>query len=83
MCVAVPVPVLSADGFTARVLRGGVEAEVSLLLLDEEVRPGDYLILQAGYHAVARLDAAEAEERLRLFEQALAPVIARQEEVAQ
>ena len=75
MCIAVPVEVLSVDGMVARVARGDAVVEVSLLLLGDEVRPGDYLIVQAQAHAIARLDAEEARARLALFAE-LIPVLA-------
>ncbi|MFO7641875.1 MAG: HypC/HybG/HupF family hydrogenase formation chaperone [Candidatus Competibacteraceae bacterium] len=42
--------------------------EVSLLLLDEPVAPGDYLILQAQSFAVRKIDAEEAREIYSLFD---------------
>lgn len=80
MCIAVPVEVLSVNGLVATVARAGDALEVSLLLLDEDVRPGDYLILQAHSHAVARLDAEEARARLELFAE-LVPGVVQSEDV--
>lgn len=69
MCIAVPVEVLSVDGFMARVSRGGEVLDVSLVLMSEDVAPGDYVILQAHKYAVRRLDAAQAAEVLALFDE--------------
>ena len=70
MCIAIPARVLEVCGMNARVERYGEPLEVSLLLLaDEEVAPGDYLILQAGAWAVEKIAPEEALEIYRLFEE--------------
>ncbi len=46
--------------------------EVSLLLLEEAVAPGDYLILQARAWAVEKITAAQAREAYRLFDELFA-----------
>ncbi|MEM0082982.1 MAG: HypC/HybG/HupF family hydrogenase formation chaperone [Candidatus Nezhaarchaeales archaeon] len=45
---------------------GGAKREVILSLLDKEVRPGEYVLVHAGY-AIQVLDQEEAEETLRLW----------------
>jgi hydrogenase expression/formation protein HypC len=65
MCLAIPVKVVSVDGDSAKVSIGDVEYNASLLLLDD-VKPGDYIMLHAGF-AIKKVDAAEAAETLRLF----------------
>ena len=70
MCIAIPVQVLEVHGMNARVERHGEQLEVSLLLLaEEQVVPGDYLILQAGAWAVEKIAPEEALEIYRLFEE--------------
>jgi hydrogenase expression/formation protein HypC len=70
MCIAIPVRVLEVNGMNARVERGGESLEVSLLLLtDEDVAPGDYLLLQAGAWAVEKITPEAAREIQRLFEE--------------
>lgn len=69
MCLAIPTLVverLSAE--RAIVELGGVRREISLALLDD-VAPGDYVIVHAGY-ALTRLDPEEARKTLELFAQA-------------
>jgi hydrogenase expression/formation protein HypC len=44
----------------------GVRREASLMLLDEEVREGDFVIVHAGF-AISRLDEEDAQETLRLM----------------
>ncbi len=67
MCVAVPLQVLSIEDQMARVGASGVEMEVGLQLVDEEVAVGDYVIVHAGF-AISRLSAEEAEETLVILQ---------------
>ena len=50
----------------------GVQREASLLLL-EDARVGDYVIVHAGF-AIQRLDEAAAQETLDLLREAIAAV---------
>lgn len=67
MCLAVPAEIqhIQDDMATCRI---GEETriEASLMLLDEEVAPGDYLLIHAGF-ALQKLKPEEAEETLRLL----------------
>ena len=65
MCLATPMRVLATDGSRGRVDTLGVELEVALDLV-EDVQPGDYVIVHAGY-AIARVSAAEAQETLAIL----------------
>lgn len=76
MCLTVPCEVIRVDGTTALVDRAGARLEVSLLFLEEEVRPGDWVAVQAQRHVRARLSAEEAQEILDLYAR-LGDVIAR------
>jgi len=67
MCLAIPAKVISVDGASAKVSIGDVEYSASLLLL-EDVIPGDYIMLHAGF-AIQKVDAEEAEETLRLLKE--------------
>ena len=68
MCLTVPCEVIRVDGDTALVARAGSRFEVSLLFLDEAVRPGDWVAVQAQRHAHARLTAEEAREVLAIYD---------------
>lgn len=70
MCLAIPMELLSVAGDEGDVSRGGVRQRVCLALLPEAV-VGDYVLVHAGY-AIARVDAAEAEETRRIFAELLA-----------
>ena len=65
MCLAIPAKVINVEGTSAVVSIEEVEYRASLLLLTD-VRPGDYIMLHAGF-AIEKVDAAEAEETLRLL----------------
>lgn len=67
MCLAVPSLVVAIDGLTATVEAEGEQRNVSLMLLDDEVVLGDYLLIQAGGFAFERVDAQRAEESLSLM----------------
>ena len=72
MCLGVPMKVLSRDGDTIVAEVDGVRKEASVMLLNEEVAVGDYVIVHAGF-AISRLDAAYAEETLRMMREVFAP----------
>jgi len=58
--------IISRDGDTVVAEVDGVRKEASVMLLGEEVAVGDYVIVHAGF-AISRLDAAYAEETIRLM----------------
>ncbi|MBK6962973.1 MAG: HypC/HybG/HupF family hydrogenase formation chaperone [Bacteroidales bacterium] len=65
MCLAIPAKVLSVEGFSALVSIEDVEYTASLLLLDD-VKPGDYIMLHAGF-AIQKVDAEDAEITMQLL----------------
>jgi len=69
MCIAIPAKVLSVDGFTADVERYGERLTVSLVMLDEPLAAGEYVVVQARQYAVERMDEATAAESLKLFDE--------------
>ena len=70
MCVAVPGRILSiSDDAVAEVDFGGTRREVSLALLDDP-RPGEYVIVHAGF-VLHKVEAREAEETVALFRKIL------------
>jgi hydrogenase assembly chaperone HypC/HupF len=68
MCIAVPAEVISIDGPMALVDVYGKRFSVSLMMMSETVRPGDFVALQAQRYAVARIAREDAEVTRRLFE---------------
>jgi hydrogenase expression/formation protein HypC len=67
MCLAIPALVKTIDGQQAEVDIDGVSREVSLQLTPE-AKEGDYVLLHTGY-AISIIDAAEAEETLKLLKE--------------
>jgi len=67
MCLAIPAKVISVTWPTALVTIEEVEYTASLLLLDD-VQPGDYIMLHAGF-AIQKVDADEAAETLALLQE--------------
>ncbi len=65
MCLAVPLKIISIKGKMGIGELGGVKKKVSLMLLDE-VKVGDYVLLHAGF-AINKLETKEAEELLQLL----------------
>ncbi|MBL8415302.1 MAG: HypC/HybG/HupF family hydrogenase formation chaperone [Propionivibrio sp.] len=72
MCLAAPSRVLEVREGTALTECFGQLREVSLLLLDDEVVVGDYLLIQAGGFAFERVEAERAEEALALMAELVA-----------
>ena len=72
MCLAVPSIVVATDGRTATVEAFGQRREVSLMLLDEPVRVGEYVLVQAGGHAFERVDPETARSSLQLMQEIIA-----------
>jgi hydrogenase expression/formation protein HypC len=66
MCVGVPMRVISIDGDDIVAETDGVRRSASLMLLGDEVKVGDFLIIHAGF-AISKLDEEEARETLRLM----------------
>jgi hydrogenase expression/formation protein HypC len=65
MCLAIPAKVISVEGTYAKVTVEDVEYTASLLLLNDVV-PGDYIMLHAGF-AIEKVDQEEAAETLQLL----------------
>ena len=69
MCLGIPGRVEEIEGTTAKVRFGDIMRQVSLDLLTDEVSPGDYVIVHAGF-ALERLDEDEARKTLELLREA-------------
>ena len=66
MCLAVPAKIVRLEGSgqgTASYMGSEVKANFSLV---PKARPGDWVIIHAGF-AISVVDEAEARETLRLF----------------
>jgi len=72
MCLAIPSKIIKIENNMATIDVEGVQREASLLLL-EDARIGDYVIVHAGF-AIQKLDEAAARETLDLLREAVAAV---------
>ncbi|MDR2883623.1 MAG: HypC/HybG/HupF family hydrogenase formation chaperone [Deferribacteraceae bacterium] len=66
MCVGIPARIEECDEISAIVDLTGTRREISMMMLDGEAKPGDWVLVHAGY-AVTLLDPDEAQETLRLM----------------
>ncbi|MBU1610576.1 MAG: HypC/HybG/HupF family hydrogenase formation chaperone [Proteobacteria bacterium] len=68
MCLAVPAEIFKIENgvATCKVGQGSTTVEASLLIMDEEVTLGDYVIIHAGF-AIRKLDPLEAAQTLQIL----------------
>ena len=66
MCLAIPSRVVKIDEMMATVEVGGAHKSVSLMLMPEEVRTGEYVLVHAGY-AIQKVDEEAALDAHRLL----------------
>ncbi len=79
MCLAIPSKVVEIrDNNLAVVDTMGVKREVSLELVSDEIKVGDYVLIHVGF-VIQKLDEEEALKSLELFEE-LAREIEKHEE---
>ncbi|MBF0559717.1 MAG: HypC/HybG/HupF family hydrogenase formation chaperone [Nitrospirae bacterium] len=68
MCLAIPSRIVTIDNMTAIVDVCGARREVSLLLLPDEARLEDYVLVHAGF-AIQKVDNEAAVETLKLIKE--------------
>jgi hydrogenase expression/formation protein HypC len=69
MCIAFPGRILSIDSDNMAVVDiSGTRREVSLDIIDEEAKVGDYVIAHAGF-AIHKVDEETAREDLALLQE--------------
>ena len=72
MCLAIPMQITKIDGLNAHCATKGIERDVSLFLLQDEVlNEGDYLLIHVGY-ALQKISEEEALSTWELLDQMLA-----------
>lgn len=71
MCMAIPSLVTALNDTSATVECFGVAREVSLILMSEPIRVGDYVAVRSNRYVVERIDRGSASEALCLIEQLL------------
>ncbi|MBE7415339.1 MAG: HypC/HybG/HupF family hydrogenase formation chaperone [Deltaproteobacteria bacterium] len=67
MCLGIPGRIIEINGFVARVDVAGATKEADLRLM-QEARPGDFVIIHAGF-AIEKVDEAKARETLELIKE--------------
>jgi len=72
MCLGIPGKIVEVNFIEnwAIVESFGVQKKISITLVDEEIEPGDYLMVHTGY-AIGKIDLNEAETTLKLWEEIL------------
>lgn len=69
MCLSIPSKVISIDENNfAQVDTLGIKRGVSLDLIHEEVKVGDFVLIHVGF-AMQKIDEAAAKESLELYKQ--------------
>ncbi|MDJ0805100.1 MAG: HypC/HybG/HupF family hydrogenase formation chaperone [Desulfobacterales bacterium] len=68
MCLAIPSKIIEINDNMGTIDVAGVQREASLLLL-EDPRVGDWVIVHAGF-AIQKIDEAVAQESLRYLREA-------------
>jgi hydrogenase expression/formation protein HypC len=72
MCLGIPMEVMAVNGFRARCSAQGIEREVSLFLLqDELIASGDFVLVHVGY-AIQKMTPRQARSTWELLDEALA-----------
>jgi hydrogenase expression/formation protein HypC len=72
MCLAVPMQIKTIDDFQCVCEARGIEREVSLFMLqNEEIVPGDFVLVHVGY-AIQKVSEEEAANSWELFDEILA-----------
>ncbi len=66
MCIAVPMKLIKIEGTKGIAELGNLQREIGLLLL-ENAKIGDYVIVHAGY-AIQKLDEEDALKTISLLE---------------
>lgn len=70
MCLAVPSKIIEIEGSMATVDVMGLRKQISIVLLPEEPKIGDYVLVHAGF-AINKMEPEEAKEALKLYEKIL------------
>ena len=70
MCIGIPSKIISIENLKATIDVYGAQRDISLMLLENEVQVGDYVIVHAGF-AIQKLQEDIAKETLGYFNQYL------------
>ena len=67
MCLSVPAKVIETDGTSGKVDVGGNIVDVNLMMV-EDVRVGDYVLVHAGF-AIQKYEQDEARQTIALLKE--------------
>ncbi len=83
MCIGIPSKVIAINDQVAQVEALGETRQVSLILMDETVKLGDYLLIQVGNFAVEIIEQQRALEAIAYLQEIAqeANLISNQQEV--
>lgn len=70
MCVGIPSKIIRINDSMATIDVYGAQRDISIMLLEDQVKVGDYVLVHAGF-AIQKLQKKEAKETLKLFDQYL------------
>ncbi len=70
MCLAVPMRVISINGNDIVAEIDGVRREASLMIIDDDIQLGDFVVVHAGF-VISKLDEKEAQITLQLMREML------------
>lgn len=70
MCLGIPSKIIQINDSRATIDVYGAQREISLLLIEEPLKIGDYVLVHAGF-AIQKLQEDVAKETLKLFDQYL------------
>jgi len=68
MCIAVPSRIININNSLATVDVYGARREINLMLLPEEAKIGDYVLVHAGF-AIQKIDEDAARDALNLLQE--------------
>ena len=75
MCLAIPSKVISIEDSRAIIDVYGARRDISLMLLEDQVKIGDYVIVHAGF-AIQKLQEDVAKETIGYFNEYLGAIAA-------
>lgn len=67
MCLAIPAKIITINKNLAEVDMAGVRRQADVRLL-KEARPGDYILIHAGF-GIEKIDKKEAQETLKVWKE--------------
>ena len=68
MCLAIPSKIIEINDSMATIEVYGAQRDISLMLLEDNVYIGDYVLVHAGF-AIQKIQEKDAVETLKLFDQ--------------